>query len=243
MIAHIIRTSIFLKTKVRKQKLRITVIFLIILFLTSGCASYHYSKVNPGKLSGKLIVQWYKYDRFIFIPDKDEPLTFFRSNGKTIIPGQMYTDGGSIPRPLWAIKSYSPWGYAPAFMVHDWLFVMQHCKYNGYEDYDVDIAALIMSEVIKTLMEDPEYGGKYEFVLYSMYEAVRSPIAKRLWEEGECNQPWPPRQLERTRSPQIWERVVATPLSTSASMQQLEEFAVELRERPLELITEYEIKY
>lgn len=211
--------------------------------MSSGCASHHYSRVEPGSLSGKLVVQWYKYNRFIFIPDNDEPLTFTRSNGRTITPGQMYTDGGSIPRPLWAIKNYSPWGYAPAFMVHDWLFVMQYCKYNGYEDYNVDVAAWIMSEVIKTLMEDPDHGGKNEFVLYSMYIAVRSPIAKRLWEEGECNQPWPPRLPEPPRRYPIWEIVKETGLTKSAIIQQLEDNAVELLEGPLELITEYTIEY
>ena len=33
----------------------------------------------------------------------------------------MYTDGGSIPRIAQAFNGFSPWGYAPAYMIHDWL--------------------------------------------------------------------------------------------------------------------------
>ena len=87
---------------------------IIITLLVSGCASQHYSKVKPGELKGKLLVQWYDYDEFIFIPDKDNPLRFIRNNKTEIIPGKIYTDGGSIPRPLWVVRSYSPWGFAPA---------------------------------------------------------------------------------------------------------------------------------
>jgi hypothetical protein len=66
---------------------------------------------------------------------------------------------------------------------------MRQCKLPGYENYDVEKAGLIMSEVIKTLMENPDYGSKNELVLYSIYEAVVSPIAQSVWSEEECDQP------------------------------------------------------
>jgi hypothetical protein len=95
----------------------------------------------------------------------------------------MYTDGGSIPRPLWAFRGYSPWGYAPAFIVHDWLFEMKHCHLPGSEKLTAEDAATIMSEIMKTMMEQsiPD-----KFTLYAMYEAVRSPIAIKVWETGKC---------------------------------------------------------
>jgi hypothetical protein len=166
----------------------LTLVLVVVLFMTSGCASYHYSQVKKGELRGKLIVQWIDYDKFMFLPDEKAPLTFIEYDKQPITPGKMYTDGGSIPRLLWAIKSYSPWGYAPAFIVHDWLFVMHHCKLDGYERYDLEKAAWVLSEIIKTLMEDPKYGEKDVLVLYSMYEAVRSPVAEKLWREGACEQ-------------------------------------------------------
>jgi hypothetical protein len=162
---------------------------VVAVFILSGCSMLHYKKTDKGRLQGKLVVQWIDYDKFMFLPDEDSPLAFTRSNGEIITPRKMYTDGGSIPRALWAFKNYSPWGYAPAFIIHDWLFEMKHCQYAGYENYDHKEAAKVMSEVLKTLMEHPEYGGRNEDVLYSMYQAVSSSIAKELWEEGECASP------------------------------------------------------
>jgi hypothetical protein len=101
----------------------------------------------------------------------------------------MYTDGGSIPRPFWVLRNYSPWGFGPAFVVHDWLFHMQNCQLPGYEAYTLHDAAVIMSEVMKTLMESPgfEYGSKSS--VYLMYEAVQTAPAAASWEHGECIRP------------------------------------------------------
>jgi hypothetical protein len=104
----------------------------------------------------------------------------------------MYTDGGSIPRPFRVFKHYSPWGYAPAFIVHDWLFHMRHCQLPGYEKYDVEGAAWIMSEVMKTMMEQDEEVATDKLALYAMFEAVRSPVAAKLWnqsKEESCKEP------------------------------------------------------
>jgi len=160
-----------------------------VLLLSSGCASLHYTQVKQGELRGKLIVQWIDHDKFIFLPDKERPLAFTRYDRDTIAPGRMYTDGGSIPRPLWIFRSYSPWGYAPAFIVHDWLFHMKHCEIPGYEKYDVETAAWIMSEVMKTMMEREGKEAGDKLALYTMFEAVRSPIAGRLWNSGKCEEP------------------------------------------------------
>jgi hypothetical protein len=149
----------------------------------------HYDQTDTGELKGKLVVQWIDQDKFIFLPDQKIPLRFTRKNGEVIEPQRMYTDGGTIPPALRVIKSYSPWGYAPAFIVHDWLFVMKHCKVPGYEKYDLDKAATIMAEVMKTVMENPKYGGPNKLVHYSMYEAVRSQTAKDYWDMGTCETP------------------------------------------------------
>lgn len=165
------------------------IIYISFLYILSGCAQLHYQSVDEGKLEGKLIVEWIDADEFIFTPDIDKPLIFTRSSGEKIVPGKMYTDGGSIPRPLWALKSYSPWGYAPAFIVHDWLFEVKHCEYQGHEKWTVKEAALVMSEVMKTMMLDPRYGSSDAFTVYAMYKAVGSPLAKDLWDNGRCSPP------------------------------------------------------
>jgi Protein of unknown function (DUF1353) len=164
---------------------RLWVVLSVLTLAATGCASWHYAQTNPGELRGKLKLQWFQPDEFIFLPDPDRPLTFTRTNQDTITPGRMYTDGGSIPRPFWVFKHYSPWGYAPAFMVHDWLFHMRHCQLPGYEKYTVDDAAWIMSEVMKTMMEQAEAVPTDKLALYAMFEAVRSPFAEKLWNQSK----------------------------------------------------------
>jgi hypothetical protein len=154
-----------------------------------GCANVHYVQVKEGKLSGKLLVEWIDADLFVFTPDKEKPLTFVRFNEERIQPGAMLTDGGSIPRPFWILRSYSPWGYAPAFIVHDWLFAVKHCGYQGFKNYTFDETAMILSEVVKTMMLDPKHRFEDKLSMYAIYEAVKSPIAREIWENGKCNPP------------------------------------------------------
>jgi hypothetical protein len=118
-----------------------------------GCASVHYARTDQGELRGDLLVKWVEPDLFVFVPVATNPLTFVRADKTAIVPGPMYTDGGSIPRPLWALPAYSPWGYAPAFVVHDWLFDRKHCDDPTYASYTVTDAAWVMSEVMKTMIE------------------------------------------------------------------------------------------
>ncbi len=155
-------------------------------FLVPGCATLHYSQIQQGKLTGKLLVEWIDADLFIFTPDKEKPLRFGRHNGEIIEPGRMITDGGSIPRMFWALRSYSPWGYAPAFITHDWLFAVKHCGYPIDKNYTFDESAIILSEIIKTLMLNPKYNFEDKLSMYAIYEAVKSPIARGIWDNGKC---------------------------------------------------------
>ncbi|WP_377848639.1 DUF1353 domain-containing protein [Bosea sp. UC22_33] len=98
----------------------------ILCALISGCAGGG-SLVEPqGSLSGTLLIQWTAEDRFIYVPDPKRPLTYVRGE-RRIVPGRMYTDGGSIPRVFWGAKGFSPWAYGPAYAVHDWLFNEHRC--------------------------------------------------------------------------------------------------------------------
>jgi hypothetical protein len=155
----------------------------------SGCAALHYQRTEIGNLSGRLIVEWREPDLFLYRPDSERPLTFVRKGGDAITPGEMLTDGGSIPRRFWALKNFSPWGYGPAFIVHDWLFQVHHCKWPGYEKYSLGEAATIMSEVMKTMMESPGFDYGNETVVYMMYEAVQTPRAREEWNNGTCLTP------------------------------------------------------
>ncbi|HEV8584031.1 MAG TPA: DUF1353 domain-containing protein [Methylomirabilota bacterium] len=166
-------------------------LFIALALLLSGCAATHYKQTRTGTLSGALIVEWRNPDFFIFRPDPASPLLFVRSDGTRIQPGLMYTDGGSIPRPFWSLRNYSPWGYGPAFIVHDWLFHMQNCKLAGYDRWTIQQAATVMSEVMKTMMETPGFDFGSQDTVYLMYAAVQTPPAEKSWTSGACLTPAP----------------------------------------------------
>ena len=99
--------------------------------------------------------------RFCSSPIQETRSSFRRADrrapGNTIQPGLMYTDGGSIPKVAQVFKGLSPWGYAPAYMIHDWMFVARHCIVDGssdkrfqqVRDVDFDQSATILGEAIK----------------------------------------------------------------------------------------------
>lgn len=167
--------------------MRLATLILLSIALV-GCASKPYREAQEGKFSGALDVRWVKNDYFLFLPNKDDPFTFIRKDGTTIHPGPMYTDGGSIPRFFWGIEGYSPWGYAPAYIVHDWLFEAQHCGYQPDNKYSFEDSVTIMAESLKAVMEANTEVRNY-FVFDSVVAAIGSSIAKRLWEKGSCKAP------------------------------------------------------
>lgn len=161
------------------------------------CSQLYYSQTKPGKLDGVLRLEWIGENSSIYEPDESAPLTFVTSDGRRISPQKMYTDGGSIPPVFWGVPGLSPWGYAPGYMVHDWLFEMHHCRYPGYEAISFQDSARILSETIKTLMiqnKVPANPG----ALYAIYEGVSSSIAEDIWTNGKCN-PVPPAVLAAPR--------------------------------------------
>jgi hypothetical protein len=159
--------------------------------LLAGCAEIVYRQTDTGEFTGKLDVRWIEPDRFLYLPHEADPLRFRPAEGEVVTPRAMYTDGGSIPRLFWGIPGYSPWGYAPAYIIHDWLFVAHHCQYPEVASVTFADSARLLAEGIKTLMETG-VAPQDATVLYSIYEAVRSPIAERLWNAPDrCNPPAP----------------------------------------------------
>ncbi|MFK7938640.1 MAG: hypothetical protein AB8B82_04625 [Roseovarius sp.] len=138
--------------------------------LLTACGQIDYDAAPEGKFTGALLVMWVGEGtqsgdgRFVFVPSPKQPLTFTRNNAKATItkiqPEMMYTDGGSIPRAATLFQGFSPWGYAPAYMVHDWIFVARHCLTDGSPtDAERSVAqmsfvesAQIIAEAIKTLI-------------------------------------------------------------------------------------------
>jgi hypothetical protein len=163
------------------------VVAALLLASLSACSTFGlaYESIPAGKLKGKLIVRWIKPDLFVFTPDKAEPLTFTRFDGSMIIPQEMVTDGGSIPRPMWVFRSYSPWGYAPAFIVHDWMFRAKRCSLPEATNYTLADSASAMAEVMKTMMEAGTV-EKDSQTIAMMHAAVTSRFAQQVWDDDLC---------------------------------------------------------
>ncbi len=106
---------------------------LALVAILPGSATLRYDAIRDGTAyHGKVRVEWIEPDLFRFVPDPEAPFTVTRPGRPDIVPGVFETDGGSVPYPLRAFPAYSPWGYAPAFIAHNWLFEAHHC---GLPDY------------------------------------------------------------------------------------------------------------
>jgi hypothetical protein len=172
--------------------------------LAAGCSSIDYQKLTSGQLSGALFVMWAGEGNssgdgnFLFVPDPRDPLIFHRPEpsapGSTIQPGLMYTDGGSIPKIAQVFKGLSPWGYAPAYMIYDWVFIAHHCIVDGSTEHrfdqvrgiDFDNSAAILGEAIKALIATRQVAPD-DIAPGAITATVGSVVAKNLWDEkGAC---------------------------------------------------------
>ena len=173
-----------------------------------GWAAWKYSRIQAGEVGGRLTIEWVGPDQFIYRPDAERPFYFKRANGEVIEPRSIYTDGGSIPRLLWAMRGYSPWAFGSAYVAHDWLFAAHHCGYPEARNHDLGTAADVLDECIKTLMETDQKRAEKEghpddslrdpALLSSIDKAVRSFIAQKMWNAGPCQTP--PPELPQARS-------------------------------------------
>lgn len=138
---------------------------LSLAFSLCSCAAHRfYGKVDgKGVISGHPCIEWRQPDKFVYVRSKNPEFSFKRSNGEVIRPGNIQTDGGSIPRILWSQKDFSPWTYAPAYLVHDWMYEAHRRKVPAGIDatghhlfYTKEQADWIMAEIIKSQMECPD---------------------------------------------------------------------------------------
>ncbi len=178
------------------------------LFLLSACGSVDYDGLPVGRFDGTLFVMWVGEGsdlagdgRFVYVPLPNDPLTFTRRNPDATVdvirPQLMYTDGGSVPRLVQPLKGFSPWGYAPGYMVHDWLFQAKHCltdgKANAAEQaiarMSFQESAEVLAEAIKTLIAERRVAPN-DVAPNAISGAVAGPISRVLWERsGACPEP------------------------------------------------------
>ena len=187
-----------------------------ILPLLFGCSVVDFKKTQPGDFSGTLMVVWVDTGfsssqgdgEFLFIPYRNDPLTFRRPEqddipeGKRIIaPQAFYTDGGSIPRFGQSIRGLNAWGYGPAYVIHDWLFVARRCLNDkakelphhatkpmediSYMDFKDSVE--VMAETIKTIHRDLKINEPTGQIIPI---ATSSNISRDRWTAiGTCGNP------------------------------------------------------
>jgi hypothetical protein len=161
----------------------------VVAGLCGGCAQIRYAstKTLTFENEDRIWLIWVGPDKFIYVPDTESPFAVIRKDGKKITPGAMYTDGGSIPRALWAHVEYSPWRFVPGFIIHDWLFEAKHCDLPDANGFTSSTATDVLSECVKTQMErNPKLKSKS--TLFWIDTAVRL-FSGRLWKNGKCDRP------------------------------------------------------
>lgn len=170
----------------------------------AGCGYVNYRDAPEGIFKGALFVMWIGEGgnsgdgRFVYVPDQNDPLRFIRgggtAKGQEIIPEMMYTDGGSIPKQVQLFKGFSPWGYAPAYMVHDWIFVARHCITDGQANpreqkiskMSFQDSAEITAEMIKTLINTNRV-SRNDVAPRVISGTVAGPISYQRWKiKGAC---------------------------------------------------------
>lgn len=121
--------------------------------------------------------KWTGPDLFEFIPKATRPFQFIPPNGRPITPRNMITDVGTIPRAVGVfLRGLTPWGYAPAYIVHDWEFERHHCG----DTKSFEAVRDTMMQAVKTLMER-KLAPKSLINFWLLYQAINSRIAKDYW--------------------------------------------------------------
>ena len=137
----------------------------------AGCGTWvNYEDISgDNELKGTVRVDWIGEDKFIYRKTAD-PLSFRPSFMTTpIVPDDMFTDGGSVPRVFWSIPGLSPWGLGPAYIIHDWIFEVHRCNRSNVPDevrrITFEQSALILAEIGKALIE-------HGLIEHNMLEAI-----------------------------------------------------------------------
>jgi hypothetical protein len=168
------------------------------MLLLTACGTWIHDDIPDGVLDGVVDVQWDSEDLFVYRRLKSDPLWFKPASwpkGTRIEPTDMYTDGGSVPRVFWNLPGLSPWGFGPAYIIHDYIFAVHRCGWNDplVQQIKFEESAEILAEVGKALIERKLI--KHD-ALDAIVWAVRTQYARTLWDtpgNAEDCKPAPPR--------------------------------------------------
>ena len=170
-----------------QQAIRRSGLCIVLALGLSGCADVFYQRLGTGRFTGRVDVEWIAPNQFVYRPSADRPLTYVTADGSSIQPRAMYTDGGSIPRLFWSSPSFGPWDFAPGYIIHDWLFLQHRCKEGDWQSWNIEKAASVLAEGIKTQMVSAHQSDPV--VVWAIYQAVRTPMAITAWNSTACSLP------------------------------------------------------
>jgi hypothetical protein len=139
-------------------------------------------------------LEWLRPNYFEFIPKKNNPFAFIRHNGEPITPRNFFTDGGSFPRLVRWNEDLDPFGWLPAYLLHDYEFDQHHC-HETTKTLD-EVNATLM-EAIRTLMEMGKIPNDHA-VFWIIYAFVNSPVVQYFWDRKWPKCPLPPYRPELT---------------------------------------------
>lgn len=188
---------------------------ILFFFLLGACGTVDFENAPEGEFKGRALVVWVGPGEqggvslgdgeFVYVPATGQELTFVRNSGanaskgnETIRPGAFYTDGGSVPRAVQGIEGFNAWAFGPAYIIHDWLFVVRKCindknpwgLNSPIVNMDFQESADIMAETIKTVTQQyrlNESTGRAGGLISSV---TAGPFSYRLWtEENACKNP------------------------------------------------------
>ncbi len=158
--------------------------FLATLLL-AACGTWIHDDIHDGDFRGVATVEWVGQDYFVYRPDPKRALSFqpsfWKNTTMRITPTLMFTDGGSIPRFFWNIPGLSPWGFGPAYVIHDYIFTVHRCGWNdpAVSQITFEQSAEVLAEVGKALIE---LGLIKDDALDAIIWGVRTHYARSLWD-------------------------------------------------------------
>jgi Protein of unknown function (DUF1353) len=166
------------------------------VWLVSCTTTPYDPELAGGDFTGEIILGWDDGIRFIYYPSDRYPLTYSFPEGhplKTsfgpIKPEAMYTDGGSIPRILWSVHGLSAWEYAPAYILHDWLFQRHYCFKDDFKITLEQANAVFRDALVLTdlkLAENNKRAPQNRAQIRALIDGAVRSFSKTAWDTGIC---------------------------------------------------------
>jgi len=182
------------------------------LLAVTACGSVDFDAAPVGRFEGSALVVWVGPGddtnsgdgEFVYVPRPGQELTFIRADGAPysagndiITPGAFYTDGGSVPRAVHWVQGFNAWAFGPAYIIHDWLFVVRKCI-NAEDPWGLQSpivnmtfqeSADIMAETIKTVTTQYRIDDSTGDAGRIIAPVTAGPVSQGLWNDDTCVNP------------------------------------------------------